>query len=443
MKKIYILFLFFITIFINFTVLAQQTQATFSETEQRYMSQLEPFTLQKWLNRQVQENIEATYTDNFYKRSEIVSYLHKINTEMAFLDNQVIGKIVKMNSRNKNTFETTYPKLQIAGSTDVFDLIEAATAYELERQIKYYSVPLGDPQVSYVQELNRLIMTPQVPNDERLTAVENNIKKINLLKEQNPEIDFYVYLPLFLNDLSYFDITGTSAKYLQLFKEQLDDFSYTQYDSLEQALSSYYLTDHHWNHIGSKSGYEDIVKLIYGDSIKPKERINVIDFNEVRFYGYLARRIEYSIDITDTISKNVYELPKMNIYYNKEPQEQYGKLDVYMEKRFSTDRGTDHYASLYHPREPEIIFEQNNEDLDNILIFADSFSNINRDVLASHFNKTIFISPGLFKDKYGDFTTEVFEKYVADNQINKVLFMSSLISYYEIGDIKVLFEDIL
>jgi hypothetical protein len=76
------------------------------------------------------------------------------------------------------------------------------------------------------------------------------------------------------------------------------------------------------------------------------------------------------------------------------------------------------------------------------LIFADSFSNINRDVIASHFNKTIFISPALFKEKYGDFTTEVFEKYIADNQINKVLFMSSLISYYDIGDIKLLFGDI-
>lgn len=227
-----------------------------------------------------------------------------------------------------------------------------------------------------------------------------------------------------------------------MFKTQLDHFSYSEYDSLESALNSYFLTDHHWNHIGSKKGYEEIIKLIYGDKIKPREPVDVLDFKEVTFYGYLARRIEYSIDISDTISKNNYVLPKMNIYYNREPQEQYGRLDEYLQKRYNTDKGTDHYATLYHPREAEIVFEQNDENLDNILIFADSFSNINRDVIASHFNKTIFISPGLFKDKYGDFTTEVFEKYLADNHITKVLYMSSLISYYEIGDIKTLFSDI-
>jgi hypothetical protein len=363
------------------------------------------------------------------------------------MDNQAVMKLNKLNSKSlsqkaniEKINETSGVK--VSKFDNIFELIKATRAREQETQTKFYSVPLADSDVSYVQELNRLIKTPEIPNNERLAVVENNIKKIKRVEERYPEIDFYVYLPLFLSDLPYFDMTGTSAKYLDLFKNQFNHFSYSEYDSLQNALNSYYLTDHHWNHVGGKKGYEDIIKLIYGNTITPREPVDVIDFNEVTFYGYLARRIEYSVDISDTISKNNYILPKMDIYYNKEPQEQYGRLDVYLQKRYSTDKGTDHYASLYHPREAEIVFEQNNENLDNILIFADSFSNINRDVIASHFNKTIFISPALFKEKYGDFTTEVFEKYIADNQINKVLFMSSLISYYDIGDIKLLFGDI-
>lgn len=41
----------------------------------------------------------------------------------------------------------------------------------------------------------------------------------------------------------------------------------------------------------------------------------------------------------------------------------------------------------------------------------------------------------------GALTTEVFDKYIPDNKITIVLFISSLMSYYEIGDIQYALED--
>lgn len=439
-KKLYIAVLLLIVVFVNSIVFAQQTQEIFSETEQRYMTHYEPLTLQNWFSGKEQANIEKTLIDNFPDRSGIIQALQTINTRLSFMDNQAARKLYEVGSRQDGDRVAEASVLEASDQKADSDSKEEE---EADGNItRLYSVPLSDPEVSYVQELNRLIKTPETPNAERLATIEGNIKKIKEMESGYPNLDFYVYLPLFLNDYPYFDVTGTSANYIGLFKNaRFNHFASLKYDSLEEALKSYYLTDHHWNHFGSQRGYEDIIRLIYGDSVQPRQPLQVVDFNDVVFYGYMARRINYSIPIYDTISKNIYDLPKMSVYYNGVPQAQYGRLDEYLEHRFNTEKGTDHYATLYHPREPEVVFEQNNESLDNILIFADSYSNINKDVIAAHFHKTIFISPGLFKDKYGTLTREVFEKYIADHKITKVLFMSSLMGYYEIGDIQYVLED--
>lgn len=219
MKKVYILLLIFITIFINFTVFIQQSKGTLSETEQRYLNHFEPFTFQKWVNGNIQQNIEATFMDNFYKRNEIINGLQKINTKISLMDNRVVAKINKFETAINKTRNYSADKIsnldsqelntpvKVAKYDNIFELIKTAKAHEQKQQIKYHSVPLSDSEVSYVQELNRLIKTPEVPNTERLTEVENNIKKIKTVEERYPDIDFYIYLPLFLNDLPYFDVT--------------------------------------------------------------------------------------------------------------------------------------------------------------------------------------------------------------------------------------------
>ncbi len=128
-------------------------------------------------------------------------------------------------------------------------------------------------------------------------------------------------------------------------------------------------------------------------------------------------------------------MPEYDLLVNGEEMEEYGHFSEYIKDNIDNSKDFDHYNWLYESRKGEIIFDTHRDDKNNILIISDSMSNAIRDVLASHFNKSIFINLDTYQRKYGDF---IIENYLAKNKIDKVLFMNTLDNYKSDGEMKYL-----
>ena len=77
------------------------------------------------------------------------------------------------------------------------------------------------------------------------------------------------------------------------------------------------------------------------------------------------------------------------------------------------------------------MFDTNRNHLENILIISDSMSNPIRDVIASHFNKSIFINLDMYNSEIGEFNID---DYISEYKVKKVLIMDILSNYFPSGE---------
>ena len=276
---------------------------------------------------------------------------------------------------------------------------------------------LGNGIYKYGQD-NNLIYGQKYLSTEQ-SSLDNKIDNINKLITLYPDLDFYLYYIEKDTDINF--ITNTKSAIssyifnnINLSKEYLEKFEINSFDEFKE---NFYKTDHHLNYKGSYLGYSQILNMLEPNS-SPAEILDTKLLSD-KFSGSKASLAGITSIYKEPFYAYKFNLPIHDTYIN-------GKKSVYghnddIQELINTEQIS--YGLFYGSDDGEIIFDYNNPEKENILIFGESYDNAIIELLASHFNKTYSIDLRAYEMDLGhkfDFDT-----YVKNNNISKILFVGS------------------
>lgn len=271
------------------------------------------------------------------------------------------------------------------------------------------------------------------------TVVQKRIEQIRRIHEDYPYIGIFMYYVTQATDMPWFnDYLGTEAA--DHYKEILDlipDYVKTDhlvYQNLSDYENIHYKTDHHWNHRGARRGYENLYNLLnqYYDlgEIRMPEKENTVSetYNFVYLGSYGRSLGELYKDGYDSFYFFEYDLPQRELaVINPETLEEIemseiGLYDEYKKGEINKDIGTDHYIVMYGTAEDKngkkyedgtypFIIRNSKGNGKNLLIAGDSYNRAMRDLLASHFDTTVYLDRRINSKVPIDY---VIEKYDID-----------------------------
>ena len=321
--------------------------------------------------------------------------------EKSITDQMILSQTIKVNIKKlKNSINTHVYSFLITNKKNCKGYIEVADGYYSYNCSTYL---IEKPVINYRDEVF-----------ESNKSIYNNIRA-----------DKYIYF--IEKDRSInFDNIDEKNKWFEGVKKNFKakkyaKFSLNSYNELEEY---FYKTDHHWNYKGSYKGYTEIIKMMLGNKEKILKPVKVEKFNTI-FNGSASRK---SLTSFSDEQFTVYSFKKLKYtsYINDKPGN-YGSKDSYLNGIYKNNLYANHYALYYGGDFAKVEYDFNNKNKDNLLILATSYSNAINDLIASHFNKTFVIDLRFYKKQYKEDLD--INKFIRDNDIDKVLIMGDIYSF--------------
>jgi hypothetical protein len=283
----------------------------------------------------------------------------------------------------------------------------------------------------------------RIPEVEVVTdaTIQIHMNQIEYIHQKYPKIRFYSYYVTQVDETGWFNNylgTEVSSLYDQV-EAILPEYVRSgrlQYDDLEDYKHCHYASDHHWNHIGARRGYEDIYGIMKRDlglsDVKtPVKEWHFSELYDYRYVGSFARRLGELYSGEDNFSAYEYNLGERKIFaINPETFEEIQLRELGLFNEYAAgevDTSLDHYIAYYGRGIPESgneIYGDNNaiylikneepETSHNLLIYGDSYNRAIRDVLASHFDTTLYFQRDILVNYEDVFIDELIEEYDID-----------------------------
>lgn len=233
-------------------------------------------------------------------------------------------------------------------------------------------------------------------NEEDLITTANRGYNIKLISEAYPDVSVYVYKPTRLEETNLLDsrwVYSQGYVYDYEFEGQLGDnvtYRSLSIESVEQFDDYFYDTDIHWTPYGAYQGYTDIIMMLnetfdLGDAKSIESEVCY----EERFYGSLANKIGQTTEaeaICDITLSGIGE-------YSYSENGQDISIDAVKQGYILNDYDSlySDYDNYFGDNPYERIFDFGENTGVNALFFVDSFINVNKVWLASHFDTTIML----------------------------------------------------
>ena len=237
-------------------------------------------------------------------------------------------------------------------------------------------------------------------------------ESINAYAKASADTDFYLY---YIETDKDIDLeSGEKSGLYEYLRENLEldgsHVSRLRTDSYEDYSKNFLSTDHHWNGTGAYTAYLDICAML-GTKALPSQGLYSV---EGRYLGTRAAGVEGirpgSFDI------NVFDYPEMEICYNGNPIQDYGRQSQFIANELSTIS----YGMVFGEDCAELTFDTGTEGK-KLLVMGDSYDNAILKSLACGFSKTYSIDLRAY-DPYSFDLTE----YVRANGIDTVLFVGGI-----------------
>ena len=345
------------------------TKENINEYENRTAYNYEKPTIKTIVNKEFQDNIELTLSDQIPLSTMMKKSYNRVNT----LANATI-----MRNITKEYCKDHY-----------VSILPGLITYGCDNNIVYEQRMLDKESLdSRISNLNQ--------------AVENtNAKTYVFYIEKDTDINFET------NKQSDID------KYI---KENINTERFFVYETnnFEDFKNNFYKTDHHWNLDGSYKGYLDLAKLL---NVK-----NTLEHGEVQcktnsFSGSKSGAGAALSIYNEDMCIYKFDLPKHTIKINGKEADYYSATDISQLESIS-------YATAYGDDYAEIIFDYNQKKKDNILLIGESYDNAILELIASHYNKTYSIDLRHYERTFGEKFN--YTKYIKDNDIDKVIFIGNI-----------------
>jgi hypothetical protein len=295
--------------------------------------------------------------------------------------------------------------------------------------------PLPDPAIPaamnsgiYVlRDGSRLIADPNRFDENRRTNVDKHLENLNDLIRDHPDVNFYLFYLQRLIDSPYHPLNsiysnadrGQLFAYFQKNKPSDLNFSSLTFSSLNDLLSSYYKTDHHWNIIGVRKAYEIIYQMLaskHPNLTPPLDLSNIQSVPGIKFLGIYARETLYPIK-GENFEVSQINLPSYKETVNGDPLPFRQVSDV-LHSSLPTGKYTNYYA-IFNGN-PQALMELDNPNVStrNLLIIGSSFTRPLVPLLAAHYKHTYSVD----LREYADFS---FSEFVASHPVDDVLIVAN------------------
>lgn len=156
-----------------------------------------------------------------------------------------------------------------------------------------------------------------------------------------------------------------------------------------------YKLDFHLNHIGAYRAYRELYQLLARDMpMTPmKQPLREVDYNNLRTIGQTIKD-PANTDISES-AMDIFKTYKFNYgsftAYVDDRQVILGMEEEYDQGQINRDPAFQHLFSFYGGQTGVVRFEFNQPERPNLLMLSDSQGRPIRKLLASHFNRTIYL----------------------------------------------------
>lgn len=293
----------------------------------------------------------------------------------------------------------------------VYALLSPLSEANSDSYFDYFGVWLADG--------NRLVYAPMALTDvqERLDAriaqIEYAVSRI--------DAEFYLYYIEKDTDLNF--ETGERLGAYEYLASRLDlPMDNFAVDTPEDFFRDFYVTDHHWNYLGSDRAYVELTKLL--DCGKPMEPMEAVTLDQT-ITGSKAAACGAQ-QLTEPFCAYRYDFPPMTVTLDDMTTADYGNQEAFLNG--SGDLLS--YSAFYGGDNGEVILDTGSGG-ENLLILGESYDNAVLKLLAAHFGRTHAVDLRYYEPLMG----EPFDlaAYVQTHDIDRVLLMGN-IDYFTMND---------
>ena len=261
----------------------------------------------------------------------------------------------------------------------------------------------------YDKENNFYFLLNNLSSEELNSRIKTQISFYNDISDKYPNVNLYVYLPL-RYEVTNFSNLHNLNNYVNKFKNGLNKNIYVsmlESINVDEYLTYFYKTDHHYNSVGALKAYNDIVKMMNINNTKELSIVNV----QSPYYGSLARTA-----LNKNVSDNLMDFDYQNDVKSN-------NLDSKFKPRTIVKKANpfyDYYISYYNGQYDEVIYSSDVQNNRNLLIISDSLSWQVDYILAENFENTYVINL-----RYGKWKTDkiYLKEYLAEHNITDILFL--------------------
>ena len=258
---------------------------------------------------------------------------------------------------------------------------------------------------------------------------------IGEMVDESPGVNWYFSFATNIEATELCDVFFPEESVLYIYEEFLNSLpedvqvSDIAINSFRDYANKFYITDHHWNHVGVLEAYYRIISMLKKnyEEIEPMPLDDLYIFDGVKFYGSLART-NASYDYYDEFGLYYYDLPDHTLTID--PAIAYGSkatleenLSRYLDGGYSTSRGYNHYTEFY--RVPmQIEYPENNTGR-RLLIIGDSYSLPLLELVAASFDVTYV----RYEDRgWNALPDDLYiDEFVAENGITDILVIEDIV----------------
>ena len=261
----------------------------------------------------------------------------------------------------------------------------------------------------YDKENNFYFLLNNLSSEELNSRIKTQISFYNDISDKYPNVNLYVYLPL-RYEVTNFSNLHNLNNYVNKFKNGLNKnihVSMLESINVDEYLTYFYKTDHHYNSVGALKAYNDIVKMMNINNTKELSIVNV----QSPYYGSLARTA-LNKNVSDNLMDFDYQndVKSNNLDNKNKPRNIVKKANPFY----------DYYISYYNGQYDEVIYSSDVQNNRNLLIISDSLSWQVDYILAENFENTYVINL-----RYGKWKTDklYLKEYLAEHNISDILFL--------------------
>lgn len=356
-----------------------------------------------YVENRLLETFPAFSLDDFFT----VSYQDKM--ELALVDQLFLSEPMKGHFNQMKNRLTGY-------------MYAGAMRFGGEEAPTYTVRPLANG-VRVIEETGHLIVAHKLLEEEK-PLFENRVANLSHFVDRHPDIDFFAYYIESSVDANLTEGIFNHKLYTflsEIMHERvlLQAFKVPDYDTF---FHHFFKTDHHLNPYGQERVYQEVIGFLLGEE-EPLLPFVIEVREDMLFYGYRARSAD-DYAVHDAFSFFVVDWEETEfVTYVNGIEMAYGQRNDYGNVEPSSQRVFGYYGHANGRDSGWVMYDFNQLDRPNLLVFVDSYSNPINDVLASHFNQAHFIDMRHYERQMG--APFDFDGFVQEHEIDQVLLMGS------------------